>query len=80
MATSKGKMLKEQITFSFFDEIKVEKPTKPKKEKNVETTKQIKKEEPRAEKVKVVKQYIFRKEKSNIKPNHRKLNRKVRKF
>ena len=64
MATSKGKILKEQITFDFFYNVKVEKPKKEKVVKNKE----------------VKKQTMFRKNKGNIKPNHRKQNRKDRKF
>ena len=69
MAASKGKMLKEQITFDFFDEVKVE---KPKKEKVVKIKANKK------ENVKPVKQTIFRKNKLNIKSNHKQQNRKVR--
>jgi len=69
MATSKGKILKEQITFDFFETMEIVKPIKQKKEKVVNNIK-----------VKTVKkQTNFRRKRSNIKPNHRKLNRKVRK-
>lgn len=73
MATkAKGTILKEQITFDFFDKMNIEKPKK-------EVENKIVKEKPKAEKVKVVKQFIFRKQ-CNIKPNHIKLNRKVRRI
>ena len=70
MATSKGKMLKEQITFDFFESMEVITPIKQRKVKVID--KKPIKEKP--------KKIIFRKAKHNIKPNHRKLNRKVRKI
>ena len=73
MATKgKGKILKEQITFDFFETMELEKPVKHRKLR-VEVDKPTKKElKP--------KQTIFRKQKCNVKPNHRKLNRKVRRI
>lgn len=68
MATSKGKILKEQITFDFFETMEIVKPVKQRKVKVID--KKLIKEKP--------KKIIFRKAKNNIKPNHRKLNRKVR--
>lgn len=73
MATSKGKILKEQITFDFFDTMEILKPVKNKKEKVIKN-KEIKQKKPI-----VKKQTNFRRKRNNIKPNHRKLNRKVRK-
>jgi len=70
MATSKGKILKEQITFDFFESMEVTTPIKQRIVKVID--KKPTKEKP--------KKIIFRKAKHNIKPNHRKLNRKVRKI
>lgn len=72
MATSKGKILKEQITFDFFETMEIYRPIKQKKTKvvNIEKSKEVKKPT----------QIIFRKAKNNIKPNHRKLNIKVRRI
>ena len=74
MATSKGKILKEQITFDFFETMEIDKPIKQNKEKVIKI-KEIKKEKPT-----VKKQTNFRRNRNNIKPNHKKLNRKVRKI
>lgn len=71
MATSKGKILKEQITFDFFETMEIVKPVKQKKEKVV-INKENKQEKPT-----VKKQAKFRRNRNNIKPNHRKQNRKV---
>ena len=72
MATSKGKILKEQITFDFFETMEIVKPIKQTKEKVIKN-KEIKQKKP------IVKQQTnFRRNRNNIKPNHRKLNRKVR--
>ena len=74
MATSKGKILKEQVTFDFFETMETVKPIKNKKEKVVKI-KEIKQKKP------IVKQQTnFRRKRNNIKPNHRKLYRKVRKI
>ena len=73
MATSKGKILKEQITFDFFNENKVDVSTKLDKENN-KTNPNNKKE-----KLKVV-QTRFGKNKGNIKSSHKKQNRKVRRI
>ena len=71
MATkAKGSMLKEQITFDFFKTMEIVKPIKQRKIKVID-------KKPTKEKTKKI---IFRKAKHNIKPNHRKLNRKVRKI
>lgn len=63
MATSKGKILKEQITFDFFETMEIVKPIKQKKEKVMNTIK--------VKTVKKSKLTLFRKSKCNIKPNHR---------
>lgn len=73
MAVGKGKILKEQITFDFFEEIKVEKTNQNKGK--VLKTKPIKKD-----KVKKVKFIRFRKDKTNVKSNHIKINRKARRI
>lgn len=73
MATKgKDKILEGQIAFDFFGEIEQAKVIKPKKEKviNIETKKEIKKAEIK----------IFRKVRLNIKHNHFKKARKVRRI
>jgi len=72
MATSKGKILKEQITFDFFETMEIVKPVKQKKEKVV-INKENKQEKPT-----VKKQAKLSRNRNNIKPTHKKQNRKVR--
>ena len=72
MATSKGKILKEQITFDFFETMEIVKTVKQKKEKVV-INKENKQEKPT-----IKQQTNFRRKRNNIKPNHKKQNRKVR--
>lgn len=77
MATKgKGKsvILDSQITFSFFDEVKIEKPIKQKKKKAEADNKVTEAKQTNIHKT------TFRKAKCNIKPRHKKLNRKVRKI
>ena len=72
MATGKGKILKEQITFDFFETMEIVKPVKQRKEKVV-INKENKQKKP------IVKQQTnFRRKRNNIKQNHKKQNRKVR--
>ena len=69
----KGTILKEQITFDFFEEIKIE-------NLEMEVKNNLEKEKPKPEKEKAVKQNIMFRKQCNVKPNHKKPNRKVRRI